>query len=64
MGNLAEDQSDNIKPAIEGLRVVIEDQEHYLAEDYRQHSDHSAYTDVKKFNRKLVYDLTEKSNNF
>ena len=33
-----------------------------MAEGYRQLSDHSTYTDIKKFNQKLMYDLTEKSN--
>ena len=64
MGNLAEDQSNNIKPANEVLWFVIQDQEHCLAKGYGQRSDHSTYTDVKKFNWKLLFDLTEKSNNF
>ena len=38
------------------------DQEDYLAESYRQLSEHSTYTDIKKFNQKLMSDLTEKSN--
>ena len=62
MCNLAEDRSIIIKPADKGSCVVIWDQEDYLAEDYRQLSDHSTYTDIKKFNQKLMSDLTEKSN--
>ena len=62
MGNLAEDRSILIKPSVEGLYVLICDQEDYLAKGYRQISDHSTYTVVKKFNRKLLSDLTEYSN--
>ena len=62
MRNLAEDRSIIIKPADNGSCVVIWDREDYLAEGYRQLSDHSTYTDIKKFNQKLMSDLTEKSN--
>ena len=62
MRNLAEDQSVIIKPADKGSCVVIWDREDYLAKGYRQLSDHSTYTDVKKSNKKLTSDLTEKSN--
>ena len=62
MRNLAEDRSIIIKPADKGSCVVIWDREDYLAEGYRQLSDHSTYTDIKKFNQKLMSDLTEKSN--
>ena len=62
MRNVAKDQSIIIKPADKGLCVVIWDQEDYLAEGYKLLSDHSTYTDIKKFNRKLMSDLTEKSN--
>ena len=58
---LAEDWSIIIKPADKGLCVVIWDREDYLAEGYRKLSDHFTYTDIKKFNQKLMYDLTEKS---
>ena len=61
MCNLAEDQSVIVKPANKGLCVVIWDQEDYLVEGYRQLSDDSAYTDIKKFNQKLMSDLTEES---
>ena len=33
-----------------------------MAESYRQLSDHSTYTDIKKFNQNFMSDLTEKSN--
>ena len=58
MSNLAEDWSVTIKAADRGSCVVIWDPEVYLAEGYIQLSDHSTYTDVKKFNKKF----TEKSN--
>ena len=61
MHNLAEDRSIFIKPADKGLCVVIWDRED-LAEGYRQLSDHSTYTDIKKFSQKLKSDITEKSN--
>ena len=48
MGNLAEDQSNIIKPGKEGPYLVIWDQEDYLAEAYRKWRDHSLSTDVKK----------------
>ena len=41
MHNLAEDQLIIIKPAHKGPCVVIWDWEDYLAEGYRQLSDHS-----------------------
>ena len=52
MRNLAEDRSIIIKPANNGWCVVIWDLEDYLAEGYRQLSDHSKYSDIKKFNQK------------
>ena len=48
MGNLAEDQSNIIKPGKEGPYLVIWGQEDYLAEGYRKRRDHSLSTDVKK----------------
>ena len=60
--HLAEDLSIIIKPAEKGSCVVIWDREDYLAEGYRQLSDHLTYTNVKKFNQKLMSDLTKKSN--
>ena len=45
---LAEDLSIIIKPPKKGLCVVIWNREDYLAKDYRQVSDHSTYTDIKK----------------
>ena len=62
MRNLAEDQSMIIKPADKGSFVVIWDQKDYLAESYSQLSDHYTHTDIKKFNQKLITDLTENSN--
>ena len=61
MHNLAEDCSIIIKPADKGLNIVIWDRED-LSEDYGQLSDHTTYTDIKKFNQKHMSDLTEKSN--
>ena len=62
MRNLAEDRSVIIKPADKGSCIIIWDQEDYLAEGYRQFSDHSTYTDVKKLNQNLMSDFSEKSN--
>ena len=62
MRNLAEDRSVIIRPADKGLCIIIWDQEDYLAEGYRQFSDHSTYTDVKKLNQNLMSDFSEKSN--
>ena len=62
MRNLAEGRSIIIKPADKGSCVVIWDQEDYLTEGYRQLSNRSTYTDIKKFNQKVMSDLTEKSN--
>ena len=62
MPNLAEDRSIIIKPADKGSCLVIWNREDYLTEGYRRLSDHSTYTDIKKFNQKLMSDLTEKSN--
>ena len=45
---LAEDLSIIIKPPNKDLCVVIWDQYDYLAKDYRQLSDQSTYTDIKK----------------
>ena len=41
--------------------VVIWNREGYLPEGYRQVSDISPYNDVKRFNQKLLSDLTENS---
>ena len=60
--NFAEDRSIIIKPADKGSCVVIWDREDYLAEGYRELSDHSTYTDIKKFNQKPLSNLTEKRN--
>ena len=62
MRNLAEVWSIIIKSAYKGSCVVIWDREDYLAEDYRQLSDHFTYTGIRKFNQKLMPDLTENSN--
>ena len=62
MRNLSEDRSIITKLANKGSCVVIWDREDYLAEGYRQHSDHSTYTDINKFNQKPKSDLTERSN--
>lgn len=62
MCNVVEDQSLIINPAYKSSRVGIWDREDYIAEDYRQRNDHSTYTDVKKFNQKLMFDLTDKIN--
>ena len=62
MRNLAEDQSRIIKPADKGSCVVIWDRKGYLAESYSQLKDHYTYTDIKRFNQKLISDLTENSN--
>ena len=62
MRNLPEDRSIIIKPADKGSCVAIWGREDYLAEGYRQLSDHSTYSDIKKFNQKLMFDLTEESN--
>ena len=40
------------------------DREDYLAEGYKQLSDTSTYVEVKKYNDKLLSQLTEKSNKF
>ena len=60
--NLAEDRSIIIKPADKGSCVVIWDREDSFSEGYRQLSDHSTYSDVKKFNQEVMSELTEKSN--
>ena len=62
--SLAEDRSIIIKPADKGSCVVVWDREDYLAEEYKQLSDTSTYTEVKKYNDKLFSQLTEKSNKF
>ena len=62
MCNVVEDQSLIINPAYKSSRVGIWDREDYIAEGYRQRNDHSTYTDVKKFNQKLMFDLTDKIN--
>ena len=61
MHNLAEDRSIINKPADQVSCVVIWDWEDYLTESYTQLSDQSTYTDIRKFNQKLMCDLTEKS---
>ena len=62
MCDLAEDRSVIIKPADKGSCIVIWDREDYLAEGYRQLSDHSTYTDIKKFN--LYLTLPKKTTEF
>ena len=52
--SLAEDRSIIIKPADKGSCVVVWDREDYLAEGYKQLSDTSTYTEVKKYNDKLL----------
>ena len=64
MRSLAEDRSIIIKPADKGSCVVVWDREDYLPEGYKQLSDTSTYTEVKKYNDKLLLQLTEKSNKF
>ena len=61
MRNLAENWSIIVKPADKGLCVVIWNREDYLPEGCRQVSDISQYTDVKRFNQKLLSDLTKNS---
>ena len=62
--SLAEDGSLIIKPAGKGYCVVVWDREDYLAEGYKQLSDTSTYVEIKKYNDKLLSQLTEKSNKF
>ena len=64
MRSRAEDRSIIIKPAGKGSCVVVCDGEDYLAEGYNQLSDTSPYVEVKKYNDKLLSQLTEKSNKF
>ena len=64
MQSLAEDRSIIIKSADKGSYVVVWDREDYLAEGYKQLSDTSTYAEVKKYNYKLLSQLTEKSNKF
>ena len=64
MQSLAEDRSMIIKPADKSSYVVVWDREDYLAEGYKQLSDTSTYVEVKKYNYKLLSQLTEKSNKF
>ena len=64
--SLGEDRFIIIKPADKGSCVVVWDREDYLLEGYKQLSDTSTYTyvEVKKYNDKLLSQLTEKSNKF
>ena len=55
MRNLLENRSIIIKPADKGSSVVIWDQEDYLSQGERQLSDHSTYSDVKKFSQILIF---------
>ena len=55
MRNLLENRSVIIKPADKGSSVVIWDQEDYLSQGERQLSDHSTYSDVKKFSQILIF---------
>ena len=64
MQSLAEDRSIIIKSADKSSYVVVWDREDYLAEGYKQLSDTSTYAEVKKYNYKLLSQLTEKSNKF
>ena len=66
MQSLGEDRFIIIKPADKGSCVVVWDREDYLLEGYKQLSDTSTYTyvEVKKYNDKLLSQLTEKSNKF
>ena len=66
MQSLGEDRFLIIKPADKGSCVVVWDREDYLLEGYKQLSDTSTYTyvEVKKYNDKLLSQLTEKSNKF
>ena len=64
MQSLAEDRSIIIKSADKSSYVVVWDREDYLAEGYKQLSDTSTYVEVKKYNYKLLSQLTEKSNKF
>ena len=64
MQSLAEDRSIIIKPADKSSYVVVWDREDYLAEGYKQLSDTSTNAEVKKYNYKLLSQLTEKSNKF
>ena len=62
MHNLAEDCSIIIKPADKGFCVVVWEREDYLVEGWKQFSGSSSYVEVKNYQRKLLVDLTEKSN--
>ena len=64
MLSLAEYHSIIIKPADKGFCVVVWDREDYLAERYKQLNDASTYVEVKKYNDKVLSQLTEKSNKF
>ena len=66
MQSLGEDRFIIIKPADKGSCVVVWDREDYLLEGYKQLSDTSTYNyvEVKKYNDKLLSQLTEKSNTF
>ena len=64
MRSPAEDRSIIIKPADKGSCVVVWDRKDYLPEGYKQLRDTSAYVEVKKYNDKLLSQLTEKSNKF
>ena len=62
MHNLAEDRSIIIKSADKGFCVVVWEREDYLVEGWKQFSGSSSYVEVKNYQRKLLVDLTEKSN--
>ena len=62
MRNLAEDRSIIIKLADKGSCVAVWDREDYLAEGYKQLSDSSTYVEVKNYKKKVLVDLTKKSN--
>ena len=64
MPSLAEDRSIIIEPADKGSCVDVRDREDCLAEGYKQLSDTSTYVEVKKYNDKLLSQLTEKSTKF
>ena len=66
MQSLGENRFIIIKPADKGSCVVVWDREDCLLEGYKQLSDTSTYTyvEVKKYNDKLLSQLTENSNKF
>ena len=62
MRNLAEDRSIVIKLADKGSYVAVWDREDYLAEGYKQLSDSSTYVEAKNYKKRVLVDLTKKSN--